>query len=690
MNHLRLLRSCAFLASVVTISAGVNAQIAIAPAATVPNPRAMLDLSNDVTRGFLAPRVVFAERPTAPVNSLFIFQTDSVSGAPRGFYYYDATIPQWSHVANGPGWKLGGNSGTNPAVDFIGTSVGSAQPLAIRTNGVQRALLNTTGQFQLGDVPLQAPTERLDVKGGVRITGTSAVAATEGAIRYNATTGAHEGYVNNPLVAPAGQIQYVGWYQLENAFKVRVKQKYQSVPVISCQYPAPIGVPAGGFAGSWPVIDVNGAGGNPSSAATLETPYSMFWEDGRHQYLYLSQDLINLNVCPNTDVKGIAFQTAAAGVASGSVGGVRNWRISMKNTTTSTLNDFDYTGLQLTSSGPGPYLPVNGWNSHVFNVSNWQWIGPGFNMLVEFGFDNQDWVGCNDTPVNYETTAYNATAGARCDACGNVFNNFNATCVWNAATCGAGSAGIPNVLCPNTINTVVPGGIGPAPGVLYPGVPWNAIGPDATHVQCQGWGHTPGPQLTFAQFGSPTCDCTIQYTAAVGVTARRPLLKFDAQVNGIGISYPNGNYLLSQKGVMIGDYATWANSALYVAPNYQHKGPGTISARSSVWGGAVLLSDHVFDKYYDGVTKLEDAKQAMGYKHYPLKEMANYVEQEHHLPTIGGREDWEKTGQFSVDQLTNQLWVTVETQSLYIKELNDRMTALQNYLVEKRLKDLKK
>ncbi|MBL0044952.1 MAG: hypothetical protein IPP33_11340 [Flavobacteriales bacterium] len=347
MNHLRLLRSCAFLASVVTISAGVNAQIAIAPAATVPNPRAMLDLSNDVTRGFLAPRVTFAQRPPAPVNSLFIFQTDSdaVTGAPRGFYYYDATIPQWSHVANGPGWKLGGNSGTNPAVDFIGTSVGSAQPLAIRTNGVQRALLNTTGQFQLGDVPLQAPTERLDVKGGVRITGTSAVAATEGAIRYNAATGAHEGYVNNPLVAPAGQIQYVGWYQLENAFKVRVKQKYQSVPVISCQYPAPIVVPAGATAGSWPVIDVNGRC-NPSTAATLETPFSMFWEDGRHQYLYLSQDLINLNVCPNTNVRGISFQATA----NGSAFGMRNIRINMKNEPTNNLTDFVYAGLQLHST----------------------------------------------------------------------------------------------------------------------------------------------------------------------------------------------------------------------------------------------------------------------------------------------------------------------------------------------------
>ena len=57
---------------------------------------------------------------------------------------------------------------------------------------------------------------------------------------------------------------------------------------------------------------------------------------------------------------------------------------------------------------------------------------------------------------------------------------------------------------------------------------------------------------------------------------------------------------------------------------------------------------------------------------------------------IAGRDQWNKEGMFSVDQLTNQLWVTVETQSLYIKELNDRMNALQDYLVEKRLRELKK
>ena len=36
------------------------------------------------------------------------------------------------------------------------------------------------------------------------------------------------------------------------------------------------------------------------------------------------------------------------------------------------------------------------------------------------------------------------------------------------------------------------------------------------------------------------------------------------------------------------------------------------------------------------------------------------------------------------------MWVTVEAQSLYIKELNERMEALQKFLVEKRLNELRK
>ncbi|MCB0811758.1 MAG: hypothetical protein KDB87_01080, partial [Flavobacteriales bacterium] len=120
-------------------------------------------------------------------------------------------------------------------------------------------------------------------------------------------------------------------------------------------------------------------------------------------------------------------------------------------------------------------------------------------------------------------------------------------------------------------------------------------------------------------------------------------------------------------------------------PPYSFKGPGTISAENSVWGGAVLLSDHVFDAYYDGAIRPEDAANVGDYSRHSVSEMVNYVERERHLPTIDGRDAWQERGLFSLDQLNTQLWVTVEEQALYIKELHERMHLLERHLVDRQL-----
>ena len=148
MKHIKLLRSSSLFASAIALSASVHAQIAISPgASTAPNPKAMLELI-DVTRGFLAPRFTSANRPVvgATENSLLYYQTDSntVTGEGRGYYYWDNTIPQWVRASMGSGWRLGGNAGTLPATNFIGTTNNVA--MRIKTNGVDRINLNPTGQ----------------------------------------------------------------------------------------------------------------------------------------------------------------------------------------------------------------------------------------------------------------------------------------------------------------------------------------------------------------------------------------------------------------------------------------------------------------------------------------------------------------------------------------------------------------
>ena len=66
-----------------------------------------------------------------------------------------------SNVFNPLVWLLGGNSGTNPGAQFIGTT--DNQPFVFRTNNIERMRLDSLGSLGLGT---SAPAARLDVRGG--------------------------------------------------------------------------------------------------------------------------------------------------------------------------------------------------------------------------------------------------------------------------------------------------------------------------------------------------------------------------------------------------------------------------------------------------------------------------------------------------------------------------------------------
>jgi hypothetical protein len=69
-------------------------------------------------------------------------------------------------LVTGSAWALTGNSGTDPAVNFLGTT--DAQPLVIRTNDTERMRVTATGDVGIGT---SAPAQRLDVVGNVQFTG---------------------------------------------------------------------------------------------------------------------------------------------------------------------------------------------------------------------------------------------------------------------------------------------------------------------------------------------------------------------------------------------------------------------------------------------------------------------------------------------------------------------------------------
>src|SRR5581483_12440821 len=71
------------------------------------------------------------------------------SGGSSGYYLLSAgtnTAPTWGTiVVPSTSWRLTGNIGSNPAINFIGTT--DAQDFVMSTNAIERARIQATGQI---------------------------------------------------------------------------------------------------------------------------------------------------------------------------------------------------------------------------------------------------------------------------------------------------------------------------------------------------------------------------------------------------------------------------------------------------------------------------------------------------------------------------------------------------------------
>lgn len=98
------------------------------------------------------------------------------------------------------------------------------------------------------------------------------------------------------------------------------------------------------------------------------------------------------------------------------------------------------------------------------------------------------------------------------------------------------------------------------------------------------------------------------------------------------------------------------------SPTGGDKGAGTLNA-TAVYDDNVLLTDYVFESDYPLLT---------------IDSMMAFYETNKHLPTIPGRDEWEKDGKFSLGKLVNHLWETVEVQAIYISQLHKRLEKLEH------------
>jgi len=131
------------------LSAGLHAQ-SVGIGTANPDPSARLHIS-DNARGLLIPNVALtatnvAAPVTGPATSLLVYNTNTAgAGATAvspGFYYWDGT--KWVRLlGGGEAWLLTGNAGTDPAVNFLGTT--DAQPLCIRVDNQETFRFNPPG-----------------------------------------------------------------------------------------------------------------------------------------------------------------------------------------------------------------------------------------------------------------------------------------------------------------------------------------------------------------------------------------------------------------------------------------------------------------------------------------------------------------------------------------------------------------
>jgi hypothetical protein len=134
-----------------------------------PDASAILDVAS-TSKGLLVPRVALtatnAAGPiTSPLTSLLVYNTATAGSAPNnvvpGYYYWSGSA--WVALASSSnsGWSLTGNSGTNAATNFIGTT--SAQDLVFKANSTEALRLNSAGGILM---TVDAQNDGVDIDAG--------------------------------------------------------------------------------------------------------------------------------------------------------------------------------------------------------------------------------------------------------------------------------------------------------------------------------------------------------------------------------------------------------------------------------------------------------------------------------------------------------------------------------------------
>ncbi|MBL7997976.1 MAG: hypothetical protein JNL32_04995 [Candidatus Kapabacteria bacterium] len=164
------------LAAIFGTSVGLRADQNVGIGTSAPDTSAVLDITS-ANKGLLVPRLTTLQRDAIvlPAKSLMIFNTTS------NRYEYNSgtpTAPIWTAFNATDGWNLVGNGGTNPSLNFLGTT--DAQPLSLRTSNAERLRILANGNVGIGTATAGS---RLHVAGGNMMLDT-ATAGTAGQFMF--------------------------------------------------------------------------------------------------------------------------------------------------------------------------------------------------------------------------------------------------------------------------------------------------------------------------------------------------------------------------------------------------------------------------------------------------------------------------------------------------------------------------
>jgi hypothetical protein len=164
---------CVF-ALVISFSVTCFSQVKVGNNASIINPNAIFEIES-ANKGFLLPRLALTSTTspaplTAFVAGMMVYDTVTIADITPGIYYSDGT--KWIKMNNGAGpvsvaanaWNMTGNNGTQPEINFIGTT--DDKDLVFKTNGIERLRLTKDGWLGIGEAN---PRAALHIKGQVVI-----------------------------------------------------------------------------------------------------------------------------------------------------------------------------------------------------------------------------------------------------------------------------------------------------------------------------------------------------------------------------------------------------------------------------------------------------------------------------------------------------------------------------------------